>query len=331
MAFGFAPACWVYTLTKQEVVRPLSGLGWDLAYLIDDCLTAARSEAEARFRARQLVRLLTALGFTLGAAKCHLEPAQRVPFLGFEVDAEKQVLRVPEPKVEALTALVAQMEEEVAAGAPITHRQVARVAGKIMAMSPAVSLAPLHARMISLALVGKESWDAAVGDPSTFLQRARTFLLLLGLKNGHTWWAKPTAFRFRAAGDASESGYGGLLPDGELGSDSCFCVPFSAEQAARLAANDFSSTEREVTVMLVCLQWVAAHHMELAMSGTVQYQTDSQAAMFCVLGMKGTPSCLVAVDQLLAWCAERDLELEVIWYPRESALQQEADRLSKDP
>ncbi|KXZ51461.1 hypothetical protein GPECTOR_12g424 [Gonium pectorale] len=98
MAFGFAPACWVYTLTKQEVFRPLRVLGWDLAYLIDDCLTAARTEAEARFRARQLVRLLTALGFTLGAAKCHLAPSQQVPFLGFVVDAEKQVLRVPEPK-----------------------------------------------------------------------------------------------------------------------------------------------------------------------------------------------------------------------------------------
>ncbi|KXZ41821.1 hypothetical protein GPECTOR_272g706 [Gonium pectorale] len=164
-----------------------------------------------------------------------------------------------------------------------------------------------------------------------FVQRARLFLRLLKLKNGRSWWAKPTAFRFRAAGDASELGYGGLLPDGELGEDSSFSVPFTAAQAERLAANDFSSTEREVTAMAVCLQWVAARRPELAMSGIIQYQTDSQAALLCVLGMKGTPPCLVAVDELLCWCAERDVELEVVWYPRESELQQAADRLSKDP
>jgi hypothetical protein len=71
MAFGFAPpACWVYTLLKQEVYRPLRAAGWDLAYLIDDCLAAARSEGAAHFMARLLVCLLTALGFTLGAKKC---------------------------------------------------------------------------------------------------------------------------------------------------------------------------------------------------------------------------------------------------------------------
>ena len=38
---------------------------------------------------------------------------------------------------------------------------------------------------------------------------------------------------------------------------------------------------------------------------------------------------LLAVDRLLTWCAERDVELEVVWYPRESALQQAADDYSK--
>ncbi|GIL68331.1 hypothetical protein Vafri_21527 [Volvox africanus] len=40
---------------------------------------------------------------------------------------------------------------------------------------------------------------------------------------------------------------------------------------------------------------------------------------------------MMAVDELLCWCAERDLELEVVWYPRESDFQEAADALSKHP
>ena len=81
-------------------------------------------------------------------------------------------------------------------------------------------------------------------------------------------------------GDASEVGVGGFLPDGELGiASSSFRVPFTEQQLARRAANDFSSTEREVVATTVCLQFVDAQRPELLAGRIVQYQTDSQAAM----------------------------------------------------
>ena len=329
LAFGLAPACWVYSTLKLEMFRPLRACGMDLAFLIDDCLGAARSVGEARFQCRLLVELMTTLGFTLSLNKCQLQPSARVRFLGFLVDSENQTLSVPEDKVEALDRFVRQLEE--APPSSVTYRQVAQVAGKIMAMSPAVSLAPLHARVVGLALAGRESWDDAVGDPGFFTQRARLFMSLVRVKNGKAWWAKGTHFKLRAVGDASDVGTGGFLPDGELGPDSKFSVPFTAEQAARQAANDFSSTEREVTAAAICLQFIDSHQPGLLRHRTVQYQTDSQAAMFCVLGMKGAPPCLLAVDAFLMWCAERDCELETVWYPRETPAQQAADLLSKHP
>ncbi len=84
-----------------------------------------------------------------------------------------------------------------------------------------------------------------VGDPAAALQRAQVFLRLLRLKNGRTWWAKGTPLKLCLVGDASEVGVSGFLPDGELGPDcGSFTVPFSEQQLARRAANDFSSTER---------------------------------------------------------------------------------------
>ncbi len=329
LAFGLAPACWVYSTLKRELFRPLRNLGMDLAFLIDDACAAARSRESAQFQCRILVELLTALGFTLSLNKCQLAPATKARFLGFIVDSETQTLAVPEDKVEALERLVQTLEAR-APGA-VTHRNVAQVAGKIMSMTLAVAMAPLHARVVGQALAHKASWDEAVGDPVAFLQRARMFLQVLRLKNGRTWFAKEAPLKLRLVGDASEIGTGGFLPDGELGEASSFSVPFTAAQLARRAANDFSSTEREVVAALTCLRFVFAFQPDLLLSRTVQYQTDSQAAMFCVLGMKGTPPCLRAVDGLLTWCAERDCELEVVWYPRTASLQQAADSLSKRP
>ena len=263
---------------KRELFRPLRSRGVDLAFLIDDSLTAARSREQAQYQCRIMVELLTALGFTLSLNKCQLGPTCRVRFLGFIVDSERQSLSVPEDKVEGLTSLVQQLEETGAGG--ITFRHVAQVVGKIVSMTPAVTLAPLHARVISQALAGARGWDEAVGDPTAVLQRARLFLQLLRMKNGRTWWAKGRPLKLRMVGDASEVGVGGFLPDGELGiASSSFRVPFTEQQLARRAANDFSSTEREVVATTVCLQFVDAQRPELLAGRIVQYQTDSQAAM----------------------------------------------------
>ncbi|KXZ42699.1 hypothetical protein GPECTOR_124g499 [Gonium pectorale] len=88
LAFGFAPACWTYSLLKQELFRPLRERRVDLLYLIDDCLAAAALRPVAQYLCCAVVRLLSALGFTLSLDKCQLRPAQRVPFLGFIVDTE---------------------------------------------------------------------------------------------------------------------------------------------------------------------------------------------------------------------------------------------------
>ncbi|KAG2428072.1 hypothetical protein HYH02_014464 [Chlamydomonas schloesseri] len=141
-------------------------------------------------------------------------------------------------------------------------------------MTPAVALAPLHGRLVGLALAGKEGWDAAVGTPAAFLDRAEAFVALLRRKNGKTWWAKPAAVQLRAVGDASDLGYGALLPEGELGAASCLSVPYTPQELARLLANDFSSTEREVRAALTALQWVEAQRPGSLQGKRVQYQID---------------------------------------------------------
>ena len=45
--------------------------------------------------------------------------------------------------------------------------------------------------------------------------------------------------------------------------------------------------------------------------------------------MKGKPDCLQQVAELYFLCAELDVEVEVVWFPRDTPWQQAADALSK--
>ena len=324
MPFGIAPACRLYTAMKLEVFRPLRQRSARLTFLIDDVACVAESQGQAKFLGRTLIQLLSALGFTLSFKKCRMIPAQRLRFLGFIVDAAAQAYEVPADKVAGLAGLVAELR----AAPEVGMRQVARVAGKIMSMSLAVAMAPLHSRLVGLALRGKASWDAAVVDPKSCLDAAEVFLELLGVKNGRTWWRKGPALVLRVAGDASETAYSVFLPGGEVGKEEVI-VPFTPMEQARMKAGTYSSTERELRAIMLSVQWLAQCHPRLVQNRRVQYQTDSMAAQLCVLGLKGRGHCLQQVADIYRQCAATDTEITVVWYPRTELQQQHADELSK--
>ncbi len=62
----------------------------------------------------------------------------------------------------------------------------------------------------------------------------------------------------------------------------------------------------------------------------MQYQTDSQPASCCVVGMKGNDACLPVVAEIHQLCAETDTDVTVVRYPRTREQQRQADhQLSK--
>ncbi|KXZ45875.1 hypothetical protein GPECTOR_49g459 [Gonium pectorale] len=270
---------------------------------------------------------MAVLGFTLSLDKCQLVPKPQVRYLGFVVDAPGQSLRVPDDKVAALGQLV----EEYDRRAQLTPRDIAKLAGKIMSMSLAVQLAPLHGRLVAQALASKVSWDEAMGDGREVVRQAQLFLELLRTSNGKCWWRKGPALQLVLAGDASARAYGAFLPDRELGQGEAseMRVPFTEEETALMAAGQFSSTGRELRGLLHALQWLQAQAPQLVAHRRLQYQTDSQPADRCVLGMKGTAACLRVVADIYRASAVTDTEVITVWAPRTEPNQRAADALSK--
>jgi hypothetical protein len=106
----------------------------------------------------------------MGFKECRIVPSQRLCFRGMIVNTEHQALEVPEGAVEALRTLV----EELEAAPALTHQQMARVTGKIVAMAVEVSLAPLPTTGRARGLGG------GLGEPGVGLDAARVSLRLRG-------------------------------------------------------------------------------------------------------------------------------------------------------
>jgi hypothetical protein len=200
---------------------------------IDDSFTAARTRARCLRQSSLGVLFFAALGAFMGLPKCILWPQLIVKWLGFMVDSEKEEFRVGESKILKLKKVL----EEALARPDTSPRKVAALAGKILALSPAVLPAALYSREFYLALKGKLSWDQVFPHPESVKEAAKFWLENLDRFNGRKWW--PRAVAIRATVDASAVGYGGFIGVGAE-PQVPFTGTFSTEETGQ------SSTAREV-------------------------------------------------------------------------------------
>jgi hypothetical protein len=133
-------------LRKREV--PISGY-------IDDGFTAARTEGKCLGQSHLCFRLLEALGAFLGIPKCQLNPELLVKSLEFLVDSRDEMFRVSESNL----AKVKEVLEEMTRSPTTSPRKLAALAGKLVALGPAVLPAALYSRQLFLAIKRELNWD----------------------------------------------------------------------------------------------------------------------------------------------------------------------------
>jgi len=125
-----------------------------------------------------------------------------------------------------------------------------------------------------------------------------------------------------------------FTPNGELqqaGLGDRFISSWPDEALPFLQLPEFSSTVRELLTPLLFVGGVTSRAPELVQHTRVQYQTDSQPAASSINGKAGNAWTHPLVRQLWELCKQYDIELEVVWHPRDTPLQQLADDLSKQP
>lgn len=197
-AFGISSACYMYTMIKQEIFRPLRDLRVKLMFFIDDKLQCESSRPRARLQSEALLKALVKIGTTISLDKSMMLPGTRAKFLGLEVDVLEGKFGVPIEKQVTTTALMRRVIE-----APqVSNRDMARVAGKMISLSLAIPPASLTARALYKAMVGLEGWDKLYPSPCHMKADLEPFMDLLENSNRSRMFKRRVSVV--VAGDASE-------------------------------------------------------------------------------------------------------------------------------
>jgi hypothetical protein len=322
LPFGLASGCWAYTQVVQAVMRPLEDIGVRCIKFIDDVSSFFQQGPIAIVGRALLVSVFRFLRLALTASKCDLQLQTAATFLGLVCDVGTRRFMVPQAKRENLLQLIQVFLDKGG-----SKRDLARLAGKFVSIAPAVQLAPLYIRRLFQAMTATQGWDDTVGPQNAALAREDLlyFRDYLQANPGWTWDPRTTVVEFVCAGDASETGYGGhsdLLPRD-------FVLPFSAEDQARMAQGQLSSTLREVKNACFLVSTCIMHNPSRIQGVTITCLCDNLGAVANINKMRGSPEEVNVIRDMWILASKYDVQVRVEWRPRESKAIQEADTLSR--
>lgn len=317
LCFGFAQACWVFTMVMREPILELRRLSIPLSGYIDDLFSAAKTFGKALRQILFTVLVFAALGAFFGLPKCQLEPLRRLKWLGFLVDSESESFLLTESRMLRLK----QVLEEVVSLALTSPRVIAKLAGMLASAAPAILPVSLYSRSLYEALSNRESWDSLFPTPEAVVQTAKFWLANLGKFNGRRWWARPVAVNVVV--DASGVGFGGFVQT-ESGRKFQLAGTFSRQEALR------SSTEREIEGYAAALQVITEQAPEEIAGRSVMVTGDSQAGVTALTKFRSSvPFINSALKKVVELAGKFDFDVTARWVPRENLT--EADALSREP
>jgi hypothetical protein len=266
LCFGFSQACFVFTKVMQEPAFELRKRGIPLSDYIDDAFTAANTINRCARQSALSALFFGALGAFLGLPKCHLKPEQLMGWLGFIVDSLEEQILISESKVQKIKLILADTIRDPST----TPRKLAKLAGKLVSISPAVLPAALFSRCLFEAMQGKVSWDAIFPTTVSVRQTAEFWIENLDRLNGRRWWPRKEGLSVRV--DASNVEYGGTFSF-----DSSPVVLFAGTFTEGEATE--SSTEGEMRGYVAALKVASQQFPQKLAHSSMQLTGDNQGAI----------------------------------------------------
>lgn len=322
LPFGLASGCYVFTLVASEVMRPLILRGLRCLKYIDDIAYFIPKGPTALVVRAMIISVFAYLRLFLSPAKCALDLGPAAPILGLICDVEHRKFLVPALKAQALRQAIADFKTSGG-----SKRALAQLVGKLVAIAPAVQLAPLYSRRLFQAITDTQEWDQQVGSQERALAEEDLlyFDRYLETNPGWGWAPRPSVAFFECAGDASNSGYGGhsqlLTRD--------LALPFSATDQRRMQHGQFSSTEREVKNVCILVTACIKQDPVKVAGSTIVCLCDNQGAVANVNNLRGSPQEVQAIRDMWVTASAADVQVKVEWRPRDTAAIKRADALSR--
>lgn len=111
LPFGISQAPQVFTRAMGFVYAALRARDLHCTQVIDDVHSACATQMHAWWQLWLHVRILTALGFVFGTAKCPFRPVQVCKFLGLLLDSQRGRFAVPDDKLHRFAERLERLRE----------------------------------------------------------------------------------------------------------------------------------------------------------------------------------------------------------------------------
>lgn len=274
MLFGLTSAPRIFTRVMLPVMKRLRESGIRIVVYLDDLLILAQSAEEAAQHRDLTLRLLMSLGWLINGKKSVLTPAQRMTYLGVEIDSNNMTFSLGEDKLRKLRDATLEMLQKNRQR-QLTLRQAAKVLGSMTAAAQGIELARLEERPLLIQvqerLAAGAAWDEVIILDASTVQACAWWMGEFREWNGvriieasHETHVLTT--------DASESGYGVTIAaiNNTLDARTQWCLP--QHQVHR------SSNWRELSAISFALQ----RHGPALQGATIKIRSDNATSLACI-------------------------------------------------
>ncbi|KAJ1135528.1 hypothetical protein NDU88_001967 [Pleurodeles waltl] len=312
LPFGLTSAPRVFTKVMAVVAAHLRKREVAVFPYLDDWLIKAKSPEIVLSHLRMTTQLLFDLGFSVNVPKSHLEPSQRLLFIGAVLDTTRFRAYPPPQRVRDIQALIPLFQR----GAAVPVLKVLRLLGLFASCILLVTHAHWHMRALQWCL--RRQWFQHKGDLRDSIKISRDAVADLH------WWTvdsnlsqgKPFSLPPPVAtviSDASTLGWEAHLGDLEIKSrwspvEQMLHINLLELRAVRLALKAFLPSLR---------------------GQSVQILTDNTTTMWYINKQGGVGSYLLCREALRLWCWAQDHQICLMANHLAGVLNVRADVLSR--
>lgn len=327
--FGLAIVPWAFTLLTRSVMAHFRQDGDRCTGYIDDSMWFHQGRAQLLVLRSKVLTTFHTLGLVINMVKSQLEPAHINAYLGMEADLLKGLFRVPAEKRLALMHL---LQAALATHESLPVRHLARIKGKLSAMSWAFGLASkLFTKSMDKDISKATTWNSSIALSQGTIAEMRFWLAKFDMFNGtKPMWPSPgvdIVIHVDAAGRSSTTAGGwGAWCEVDTVRHTAYGTWKSASDSA------MSSTAQELQACLFALQSfnniTDGQGLRLLAGKSVQVVTDSMNSFYATThGFVHAHDSVLVAQQIFLFCFEVAIRLSVVWVPREDNT--DADAISK--
>lgn len=306
LPFGLSISPWIFTKMLRPVLLEMRRRAVQIFAYVDDILLVSDSIEACRRETLELRALLARLGWIINPEKSSVVPTTHIEFLGFIIDSNEMVVRLPRGKSKSVSHELFRFARRAALEKQ-PKRRVARILGLANSVACVIPAAPMLARRLV------QSIRAAFGPWSATIdvaQEALQDLLLLAelIRQADPRPINPPQPTMHLQSDASLHGYGSVCLETSRR------VAGSWESHPALSQLDNNLWSINVLELLAAFQAVKDHYDPSR--PVVAIELDNATAVSYLTRWTGRVPLLCELARSIRnWCEERGLTIIATFIP----------------